>query len=217
MKKEYEKNKKLVVIILAVAAVCLAGGLCLYLAKLGTPAQADAKGRQETTEPPEVTVPEISSPEQTPDSKETAAPEESTAPEETAAPKETAVPEENGNGGAETEPSQSMEPSSAGSQADGEPAGEGSEPPKTREDAQAPTEKPEPAGGDAAGNPEQPPQYEPEVTEPEQKPEEPAGGIVNENGQVYVPGFGYVDPPGAAQGESAGSNGDWDKQIGDMN
>lgn len=209
MKKEYEKNKKLVVIILAVAAVCLAGGLCLYLAKMGTPAQADAKGRQETTESPEVTVPEIGIPEQTPDPKKTA------DSEGTAAPEETEVPEEAGNG--ETEPSQSAEPSSAGNRTDGEPAGEGSEPPKTMEDAQVPAEKPEPAGGDAAGNPAQPPQYEPEVTEPEQKPEEPAGGTANGNGQVYVPGFGYVDPPGAAQGESAGSNGDWDKQIGDMN
>ena len=71
--------------------------------------------------------------------------------------------------------------------------------------------------GDAAEDPGQPPQYEPEITEPEQKPAEPAGGSTNGNGQVYVPGFGYVDRPGAPQGESAGSDGDWNKQIGDMN
>ena len=67
---------------------------------------------------------------------------------------------------------------------------------------------------DAVENPEQPPQYE---TQPEQKPEEPAGGSTNDSGQVYVPGFGYVDQPGTPQGESAGSDGDWNKQIGDMN
>ena len=55
------------------------------------------------------------------------------------------------------------------------------------------------------------------VTEPEQKPEEPAGGSTNDSGQVFVPGYGYVDQPGAPQGESAGSDGDWNKQIGDMN
>ena len=54
-------------------------------------------------------------------------------------------------------------------------------------------------------------------TQPEQKPEEPAGGSTNDSGQVYVPGFGYVDQPGTPQGESAGSDGDWNKQIGDMN
>ena len=43
MKKEYEKKKKLVVLILAVVAVCLAGGLCLYLAKTGTPAEPDTE------------------------------------------------------------------------------------------------------------------------------------------------------------------------------
>ncbi len=66
-------------------------------------------------------------------------------------------------------------------------------------------------------NPEQPPQYEPEETEPEQKPEEPAGGDTNENGQIYVPGFGYMDAPDAPASYPADSDGDWNKQIGDMN
>lgn len=189
MKKEYEKKKKLVVLILAAVAVCLAGGLCLYLAKTRAPADPDTEAQQKVTGQPEIIVPEID------------------IPEQTAAPEET-KPEETENGGEETEPAHAQS---------GESVGEGSENPRTREDAQPPSEKPEPTGGDAAGNQEQPPQYEPEVTEPEQKPEEPAGGAANGNGQVYVPGFGYVDQPGAAQGEAAGSDGDWDKQIGDMN
>ena len=101
--------------------------------------------------------------------------------------------------------------------AESEQGGEESEKPQTKEDAQPPAETPEVKDEDAIENPEQPPQYESEVTEPEQKPEEPAGGSTNESGQVYVPGFGYVDQPGTPQGESAGSEGDWDKQIGDMN
>lgn len=198
MKKEYEKKKKLVVIILAVAAVCLAGGLCLYLAKIGTAAEPDTEAQQEVTGQPEVTVPEID------------------IPEQTAAPGET-KPVKTEIGGEETGPAQSREPETAGSWTDRDQVGGESENPRTRGDAQPPSEKPEPTGGNAAGNPEQPPQYEPEVTEPEQKPEEPAGGAANGNGQVYVPGFGYVDQPGVAQGEAAGSSGDWDKQIGDMN
>ena len=37
MKKEYDKKKKLVIFILTAVAVCLAGGLCFYLVKIGTP------------------------------------------------------------------------------------------------------------------------------------------------------------------------------------
>lgn len=198
MKKEYVKKKKLVIFILAVAAVCLAGGLCLYLAKIGTPAEPDAETRQEGTGQTEVTVPEIDIPEQT------------VAPEET-------KPGETVNSGEETEPVQSGDPEITDSRTDGDQTGDCGENPRTREDAQAPSEKPKPVDGDAAEDPGQPPQYEPEITEPEQKPAEPAGGSTNGNGQVYVPGFGYVDPPGAPQGESAGSDGDWNKQIGDMN
>lgn len=103
----------------------------------------------------------------------------------------------------------------------GQPESEASdaeaEKPQTKEEAKAPTETPQPVDTKAETNPEQPPQYEPEVTEPEQKPQEPAGGSTNESGQVYVPGFGYVDQPGAPKGETAGSDGDWDKQIGEMN
>lgn len=200
MKKEYDKKKKLVILILAAVAVCLAGGLWFYLAKVGKSAQPDKEIMQDSAGQVEVTVPEIEVPETTETPEETESPKETEAPEETDA-------EESGTDG--------EDPEQAGSQ-ESEPA-EGSEEPQTREDAQAPSEKPEVVDGDSVENPEQPPQYEPEVTEPEQKPEEPAGGSTNGSGQVYVPGFGYVDPPGAAQGESAGSNGDWDKQIGDMN
>ena len=70
---------------------------------------------------------------------------------------------------------------------------------------------------EADRNKETPPTYKPEQTEVKPQPTEPAGGSTNDAGQVYVPGFGYVDQPGAPQGESAGSDGDWNKQIGDMN
>ena len=45
-------------------------------------------------------------------------------------------------------------------------------------------------------NTETPPTYEPEQTEVTPQPTEPAGGSTNSEGQVYVPGFGYVTPSG---------------------
>ena len=41
MKKEYDKKKKLVIFILTAVAVCLAGGLCFYLVKIGTPKEPE--------------------------------------------------------------------------------------------------------------------------------------------------------------------------------
>ena len=213
MKKEHESKKRLVILILAAAALCLAGGLCLYLAKIGKAAEPDRETMQESVGQAEVTVPEI----EVLETRES--PEGTEKPKETEKPQETEETEtgENGAGGEESEEAESKEPEAAECQPDDNQGSGNSESPKTREDAQAPTETPEPVDESAVENPEQPPQYEPGVTEPEQKPEEPAGGSTNGNGQVYVPGFGYVDPPGAPQGESAGSTGDWDKQIGDMN
>lgn len=59
MKKEYEKKKKLVIFILAAVAVCLMGGLCFYLMKIGTPAEPEKDFVQQETEHTEVIVPEI--------------------------------------------------------------------------------------------------------------------------------------------------------------
>lgn len=188
MKKEYDKKKKLLIFILTAVAVCLAGGLCFYLVKIGTPKEPEKEPVQQVTEQMEVTVPEID------------ITKESEALEET-----------------KSEAAESSESETVDIHAGSEQGGDDSEKSHTKEDAQPPAEKPEVKDTDAAENPEQPPQYDPEVKEPEQKPEEPAGGSTNDGGQVYVPGFGYVDQPGAPQGESAGSDGDWNKQIGDMN
>ena len=49
MKKEYEKKKKLVIFILAAVAVCLMGGLCFYLMKIGTPAEPEKDFVQQET------------------------------------------------------------------------------------------------------------------------------------------------------------------------
>ena len=198
MKKEYDKKKKLVILILAVVAVCLAGGLCFYLVKIGTPEEPEKEPVQQVTEQMEVTVPEI----------------DITKESDALGENETDETEDSGQ---ETEQLESSEQETVDIHTGSEQGGDDSGKSQTKEDAQPPAEKPEVKDTDAAENPEQPPQYEPEVTKPEQKPEEPAGGSTNDSGQVFVPGYGYVDQPGAPQGESAGSDGDWNKQIGDMN
>lgn len=198
MKREYDKKKKLMILILAAVAVCLAVGLCFYLVKIGTPKEPEKEPVQQVTEQVEVTVPEIDI------TRESDALGENKADETESRGQETERPESN-----ESEIVDIYQ----GSEQGGDDSGKS----QTKEDAQPPAEKPEIRDSDAAGKPEQPPQYEPEVTEPEQKPEEPAGGSTNDSGQIYVPGFGYVDQPGAPQGEPAGSDGDWNKQIGDMN
>ena len=45
-------------------------------------------------------------------------------------------------------------------------------------------------------NTEVPPSYKPEQTEVTPQPTEPAGGSTNSEGQIYIPGFGYVTPSG---------------------
>lgn len=85
MKKEHESKKRLVILILAAAALCLAGGLCLYLAKIGKAAEPDRETMQESVGHAEVTVPEIE------------VPETRESPEGTEKPKETEQPQETEN------------------------------------------------------------------------------------------------------------------------
>lgn len=198
MKKEYDKKKKLVIFILAAVAVCLAGGLCFYLIRIGTPKEPEKEPVKQTTEQMEVTVPEIDM------TKETEALEET----------KSEAAESSGQG---TEQPESSESETVDIHTGSEQGGDDSGKSQTRR-------MPSPRRRNRRSRIRmQPrirssrPQYEPEVTKPEQKPEEPAGGSTNDSGQVFVPGYGYVDQPGAPQGESAGSEGDWNKQIGDMN
>ena len=55
-----------------------------------------------------------------------------------------------------------------------------------------------------------------EGDQPTAKPEEPQGGSTNDQGHVYVPGFGYVETGGGVTEIPAHSDGDWNKQVGTM-
>ncbi|SHH69621.1 DUF6550 family protein [Desulfosporosinus lacus] len=48
------------------------------------------------------------------------------------------------------------------------------------------------------------------------KPNEPQSGATNEKGQVWVPGFGWVTPGGGNKVLQGKSDGDINKQVGDM-
>lgn len=209
MKKEYEKNKKLVILMLSVIAVCLAGGLFWYLARVGAPQEMATELVQENPEQPEVTVKEITIPEKT------------TVMEETEA--EESGRQEAGNKEAESkteaEQAEKLEVVGEDPRVQNIQTGSSVEEdglPLTKEEAQPP-EEPQVPDKETLTDPEAQPQYDPEITVPETKPQEPAGGSTNESGQIYVPGFGYMDAPQAPVSIPAGSDGDWDKQIGEMN
>jgi len=65
------------------------------------------------------------------------------------------------------------------------------------------------------------PDVKPNITPPSVTPARPSdntpqGGTTNDKGEVYVPGFGWIPNSGANDGKPSGSDGDWDKQIGNM-
>jgi len=64
---------------------------------------------------------------------------------------------------------------------------------------------------------------EPPVTQPPRQPvteppkqSEPQGGDTNSQGQVWFPGFGWITPGNGNQGERVDSDGDINKQVGEM-
>ena len=79
----------------------------------------------------------------------------------------------------------------------------------------APTETPAVSDEKAVTNPDKEPEYKPEDTV-KTNPSEPKSGDKNEKGQVYVPGFGWVDDSGANEGTVVDGDGDIDKQVGEM-
>lgn len=79
------------------------------------------------------------------------------------------------------------------------------------------TPKVKPKTQDATTNKDKVPTY----TEKQVKPQPqtaPKGGETNSKGQIYLPGFGWVDNQGGGgQGTNVSSDGDINKQVGTMN
>lgn len=76
--------------------------------------------------------------------------------------------------------------------------------------------KPTPQATDQPPSPDTPPTYDATETQPNKPQNEPRSGDKNESGQVYFPGFGWIEPSGPSQGSISESDGDWDKQVGIM-
>ena len=86
MKNEYNKKKRIAIILLSAVAVCLAGGLLWYMGTLGNPQPSVPLTENQLETEPTVTVPEIQ-PEATAESEPSSEPE-------TEAESETAVRQE---------------------------------------------------------------------------------------------------------------------------
>lgn len=195
MKKNYNLKKKAVIITLSLLAVCLAGGLFYYINTTGKQPQEIAMENISPTQP-EVAVPEIeTSAEDTQSSDEdiSVVIPSLEATEETPYEESEAVVESSAH---ETKTQEKQKPS------DGKP--------KSPEQATPPAEPPTAS--------ETVPLIE-ETEDKTQSPTEPIPQPENNTGSpnaVYVPGFGYVEPSGAVEGSTSHTDGDWNKQIGEM-
>lgn len=202
MKNEYNKKKRIAIVALSAAVVCLAGGLYWYAGTMGnvqTPtALAESRPEPETS----IVAPEIK-PEGT---KEPAtAATETTAADETEETKEPAT-------SAALELETNASPTAVMEQAAPKPsAGK----PKTPEEATPPAEPPKEDSGIPAENPDENGQFQPEH-KPQPETGQPQGVETNAAGEVYVPGFGYVKDSGPNVQEDSYTDGDWNKQIGTM-
>ncbi|WP_353852753.1 DUF6550 family protein [Dehalobacter restrictus] len=78
-------------------------------------------------------------------------------------------------------------------------------------------EKPVVKDEGALKNPDTPPVYDKEQTTVDKESSEPKSGD-KKDGKVYIPGFGWVtDEGGGGKGEVVDSDGDINKQVGQMN
>lgn len=91
--------------------------------------------------------------------------------------------------------------------------------PITKTETAKPTEPPKPKA-EATSKPQSPastPVYSEKETEPNKQAANPKAGEKNDKGQVWVPGFGWIeDHGGGVQKIETGNDGDINKQIGIM-
>ncbi|QUL53390.1 hypothetical protein KDC22_23750 [Paenibacillus tritici] len=89
------------------------------------------------------------------------------------------------------------------------------QPAKTQKPTQPP--KPKVKASTKPQSPASTPAYEEKTTQPNKQKDEPKAGEKNNDGKVYVPGFGWVeDQGGGTQVVETGNDGDLNKQVGDM-
>lgn len=211
MKNEYNKKKRITITALSVTAVCLAGGLFWYMGTLGNTqspvAQAQSQPEPETTvtvpeiKPESIAEPIISASETTLGAEITSAQESTSELESVSEPKTTSESESSTKAGTVTVDVQTKP--SVGKTKKPEEATPPAEPPKDAPESSVPIENPD-AGG----------QCQPEHT-PQPEAEQPQGGE-KQNGQIYVPGFGWIEDHGGGSEVHEAPNAGTGKPVGEM-
>jgi hypothetical protein len=200
MKKDYNKKKRVAIVALSLVAVCLAGGLFYYIRTMdgGGQPQKAPEGSPVSLETG-VDVPEIQT---------------ETAPTPTIKEESSVLPTDSITESSSDSEMETLEESS----------------PSAINESQVAVQKKPSDGKPKTAAEATPPAEPPKETEKEINSEksdqnstgdgaetsQPKGGDTNSEGAVYVPGFGYVQPPGTAEGSTSYTDGDWDKQIGTM-
>lgn len=208
MKHKFNKKKRIAIASLSAAAVCLAGGLFWYTGIQGDTQLPTTQAESQTEVEAAVNVPEIESvstsgpvaaaSELAPESEEAKEPEIPSVPESSKEPDVKAKPTVSGDS------HEVKAKPSAGKPKRPAEATPPAKPPKEEDLADASVENPD---ADGQRQPEHVPQTE---------ADQPQGGETNAAGEIYVPGFGYVEISGPVEGIPSYTDGDWNKQIGTM-
>lgn len=170
--KNYTVKKKIVIASLALVAIVLAGGLWVYMDSMtGKVPDTTMAGEPSGTEVQEITVPEIK-------------------PSEKPSSSSATTPDTKPPSGAGDSPSTSTDAGQQQKPSDGKPKtqDEATPPPKPES---APTETHEPS---ITADSQTPPSSEPAPAKPENST--PKSGDKNDNGDIYVPGFGWIPDSG---------------------
>lgn len=211
MKNEYNKEKRIAIITLSVLAISLVGGLFWYLGTLGKNQRPVVQTESQTEQESTVTISEI---------KPENAVEPITSASETTWGVETAsglesIPEP------ESTPELNLMPELEGSMTAGTVMGDvqtkpSTGKPKTPEGATPPAEPPKdmPVSSVPVENPDADGQCQPEHT-PQPEAEQPQVGE-KQNGQIYVPGFGWIEDHGGGSEVHEAPNAGTGKPVGEM-
>lgn len=208
MKNDYNQKKRITIILLAVVAVCLAGGLFWYMGTLGSTQPPVALAENQTETEPTVTIPE-SQPDRTSKPETVSEPETATEPETSSEPETTGEPE--------TAARQEKESSRAAGTVTGAVRGKPSaDKPKSPVEAKPPAELPADAQENTAPveNPDAGGQCQPEHT-PQMESDQPRAGE-KKDGKIYAPGFGWVEDKGGGSEVYEAPNAGTGKPIGEM-
>lgn len=191
MKNAYNKKKRITIIALSAAAVCLGAGLICYMATLGNSQPPTAPAEIQQTAESGITVPEIK-------------PENTLEPSSTPQPTATFVPAPESGSAAETTTGNVQAKPSDGKPKTPAEATPPSEPPKDTAANSAPVENPD---ADGQCQPEQVPQPE---------PNQPQGGEIAPDGSIYVPGFGWLEDSGESNQTIIAPNAGTGEVVGEM-